>query len=403
MSHWMFEMLPEGAFEPRPGGGMRLHGGKGGSQQMQAPDPALVAAQIKSMGIQDSAIEQMLNTSNEMLPLQKQQLQFGLDTSKAAYGQSQQDREYALQKRGQYDLAIQPLINESRDFNEEERAAELYGKSSADIAQQAGLARGQIQRQMDRRGVNPSDGMSFAMERQSAMDEALSKALAGSKAREAAMVEGRGLKTNLVNTLAGFPSQASGLSASGAGYGAAGIGMTNSSLAGMNSGYGSAGGVAGQMGSNAAGMYGTQANAYLNEKNMNQSGNNAIWGALGNVAGRALFGTFGTSDASAKTNIRGLKPGAALEAVKAIDSGRSWRYKPDSGHDDGQTHVGPMAQDVNRVLGDEVAPGGRRIDLVSLNGLNMAATKELAEKVDDLSNTVSTLFRGGLKQGGAHA
>lgn len=400
MSHWMFEMLPEGAFEPRPGGGMRLHGGKGGSQQMQAPDPALVAAQIKSMGIQDSAIEQMLNTSNEMLPLQKQQLQFGLDTSKAAYGQSQQDREYALQKRGQYDLAIQPLINESRDFNEEGRAAELYGKSSADIAQQADLARGQIQRQMDRRGVNPSDGMSFAMERQSAMDEALSKAMAGSKAREAATLEGRGLKTNLVNTLAGFPSQAAGLSASGAGYGAAGIGMANSSLTGMNSGYGSAAGAAGQMGSNATGMYGTQANAYLQEQNMNQNANNAIWGALGNVAGMGLFKF---SDVNAKTNIRGMKPGAALEAVKAIDSGQSWEYKPDSdAADGGQTHVGPMAQDVNRVLGDEVAPGGKQIDLVSLNGLNMAATKELAEKVDHLSGVVSSLFKGGLRQGATH-
>ena len=70
MSHWMFEMLPEGAFEPRPGGGMRLHGGKGGSQQMQAPDPALVAAQIKSMGIQDDAIEKIMANNDMMQPIQ---------------------------------------------------------------------------------------------------------------------------------------------------------------------------------------------------------------------------------------------------------------------------------------------------------------------------------------------
>ena len=400
MSHWMFEMLPEGAFEPRPGGGMRLHGGKGGGQQMQAPDPALVAAQIKSMGIQDSVIEQMLRTSNEMLPLQKQQLQFGLDSSRTAYEQSQQDREYALQKRGQYDRALQPLVNEAATFDEGSRADELYGKAAADIAQQAGSARDQMRRQQGRTGVNPSDGMAASMERQSSMDEALAKAMAGSRAREAAKIEGRGLKANLVNTLAGFPSQASGLSASGAGYGAAGINMANSSLTGMNSGYGSAAGVAGQMGSNAMNAYGTQANAYLNEKNMNQNANNAVWGALGNVAGMGLFKL---SDVNAKTNIRGLKPGAALEAVKAIDSGQSWKYKPDSdAADGGQTHVGPMAQDVNRVLGDEAAPGGEQIDLVSLNGLNMAATKELAEKVDHLSGVVSSLFKGGLRQGAIH-
>lgn len=400
MSHWMFEMLPEGAFEPRPGGGMRLHGGKGGSQQMQAPDPALVAAQIKSMGIQDDAIEKIMANNDMMQPIQLEQLKFGLDASKTAYNQFQDDRNYGLAKRGQYDLAIQPLANESRDFNEEERAAELYGKSAADIAQQAGLARGQIQRQMDRRGVNPSDGMSFAMERQSAMDEALSKALAGSKAREAAKTEGRAVRYNLANILGGFPAQVSGLAANGTGFGTAGINAANATLSGMNGGAAAGAQLAAQMGYNANSMYATQANAHLQEQRMYENSNNAIWGALGNVAGRALFG----SDVSAKTDIRGLKPGAALEAVKAIDSGQSWKYKPDSdAADGGQTHVGPMAQDVNRVLGDEVAPGGRRIDLVSLNGLNMAATKELAEKVDDLSNTVSTLFRGGLKQGGAHA
>ena len=398
MSHW-FEMLPEEAFRPRPGGGMALYK-KGGSQQMQAPDPALVAAQIKSMGIQDDAIEKIMANNDMMQPIQLEQLKFGLDASKTAYNQFQDDRNYGLAKRGQYDLAIQPLVNESRDFNEEERAAELYGKSAADIAQQAGLARGQIQRQMDRRGVNPSDGMSFAMERQSAMDEALSKALAGSKAREAAKTEGRAVRYNLVNTLGGFPAQVSGLAANGAGFGTAGINAANATLSGMNGGAAAGAQLAAQMGYNANSMYATQANAHLQEQRMHENSNNAIWGALGNVAGQLLS----RSDVSAKTDIRGLKPGAALEAVKAIDSGQSWKYKPDSdAADGGQTHVGPMAQDVNRVLGDEVAPGGRRIDLVSLNGLNMAATKELAEKVDDLSNTVSTLFRGGLKQGGTHA
>ena len=398
MSHW-FEMLPEEAFRPRPGGGMALYK-KGGSQQMQAPDPALVAAQIKSMGIQDDAIEKIMANNDMMQPIQLEQLKFGLDASKTAYNQFQDDRNYGLAKRGQYDLAVQPLVNESRDFNEEGRAAELYGKSAADIAQQAGLARGQIQRQMDRRGVNPSDGMSFAMERQSAMDEALSKALAGSKAREAAKTEGRAVRYNLANILGGFPAQVSGLAANGTGFGTAGINAANATLSGMNGGAAAGAQLAAQMGYNANSMYATQANAHLQEQRMYENSNNAIWGALGNVAGRALFG----SDVSTKTDIRGLKPGAALEAVKAIDSGQSWKYKPDSdAADGGQTHVGPMAQDVNRVLGDEVAPGGRRIDLVSLNGLNMAATKELAEKVDDLSNTVSTLFRGGLKQGGTHA
>ena len=46
---------------------------------------------------------------------------------------------------------------------------------------------------------------------------------------------------------------------SGAGFGASGTTIANQGLAGMNSGYGAAGTMAGQLGSNATGMFGAQA------------------------------------------------------------------------------------------------------------------------------------------------
>ena len=55
MYNAFFDMAPEGAFEPRPGGSMRLHGGKGGSSA-PPPDPRLVEAQIKSMAYQDKFV-----------------------------------------------------------------------------------------------------------------------------------------------------------------------------------------------------------------------------------------------------------------------------------------------------------------------------------------------------------
>lgn len=398
MSTWMFDLLPEEAFQPKPGGGMRLY--RKGGQTAAAPDPALIAAQIKSMGIQDDVIQQIMANNQDMLPLQRQQLQFGLDSAKTAYQQSQEDRTYALGKRGQYDAAQQPLIDEATSFDEESRGNELYGRAAADIAQQADAARGQTQRQMSRMGVNPSDGKTMEVARKSSMDEALAKAMAGSRAREAAKVEGRGLKTNLVNTLAGFPSQAAGLSGNGVNFGAAGINMTNASAAGVNSGLTAAGGLAGQMGSNATNMYTAQGNFNLsNQKLANEDPYSALYGMAGSVAGSFLR----SSDVNAKTNIRGLRPGAALEAVKAIDSGQSWQYKPDSdAADGGQTHVGPMAQDVNAVLGEQAAPGGKAIDLVTLNGVNMAATRELAQEVDALKAGMARMFHGGLRANNAH-
>lgn len=71
---WMFDMLPEGAFEPRPGGGMRLHGGKGGGAP--APDPRLIEAQIKSLGVQDDVIQRVIGNSERLQPLQEEQLPF---------------------------------------------------------------------------------------------------------------------------------------------------------------------------------------------------------------------------------------------------------------------------------------------------------------------------------------
>lgn len=60
----------------------------------------------------------------------------------------------------------------------------------------------------------------------------------------------------------------------------------------------------------------------------------------------------------------------------------NWKYKPGEG--DGESHDGPMAQEVNKNLGEESAPGGKKIDLVSLNGAAMAAVKHLGDKVESI-------------------
>ena len=50
----------------------------------------------------------------------------------------------------------------------------------------------------------------------------------------------------------------------------------------------------------------------------------------------------------------------------------------------GAKHTGPMAQDVQRTMGDKVAPKGKKIDLVSMNGITIAAVQGLSQKVDRL-------------------
>ena len=325
MSKAFFEMAPEGAFEPRPGGGMRLHGGKGSSAP--PPDPRLIEAQIKSMGIQDDVIQRIMRQSESMQPLQQAQMEFGLQTARTAYDQSQQDREWTLGKRAQLDAAQRPLLDMASSYNEDDRRAQMYGEATADITQAFDSAEAQGMRTMSRMGVNPNDGKMAAMVNQNNISEALAKAAAGSKASEAARAEGIQLKSNAANMLSGYPSMGMQNTAAGAGFGASGLGLANAGAAGMNAGFNAAGGMAGQMGQNATSMYGAQA-SYKNSQDQIAASSNPFAALLG--AGAQLgAAAIGKSDRRLKKDIKQVgrdeRTGLNLYAFRYIN-GDSKRY-----------------------------------------------------------------------------
>jgi hypothetical protein len=87
----------------------------------------------------------------------------------------------------------------------------------------------------------------------------------------------------------------------------------------------------------------------------------------------------GSSDVNKKTNIQEPK-GSVLEKLRNLAI-KTWNYKPE--YEDGgeTTNMGPMAQDLKKNFGEEVAPGGTTIDLVNANGVVMKAIQELDDKV----------------------
>lgn len=94
---------------------------------------------------------------------------------------------------------------------------------------------------------------------------------------------------------------------------------------------------------------------------------------------RLLDDNIVSSDINVKRNISSISPKDALEAVKKTKI-YNWFYKLGKG--DQQPHTGPMAQDVNNHLGEEAAPGGTKIDLTTMNGVNMAAIQALKDEHD---------------------
>lgn len=79
--------------------------------------------------------------------------------------------------------------------------------------------------------------------------------------------------------------------------------------------------------------------------------------------------------------LKRLNPQRAVDGFKKTKL-FNWIYKPGVG--DEEEHTGPMAQDVQRNFGNEVAPEGKSIDLQSMNGAVMAGMQQLATDVDEL-------------------
>lgn len=282
MSKWMFEMLPLGAFEQRPGGGMRLHGGKGSNAP--PPDPALIAAQIKSMGIQDDAIQRIMKTADDLAPLQKQQMQQGIAATERAMQESLADRTYSLERRGQLTGFQDKAIDRANEFDSGIKGEEYAAQGVADVGMQAEAARQAQTRQQQRMGVNPSSGKALALQSQMGMAEALGKASASNIGRTQARNEGIALEDRASNMLAGYPAMGMQTTGAGAQYGSAGLGIANSGLAGMTAGANSMASVAGAMGSNATSMYGAQA-SYKNQQDQIAASSDPFNTILGAAAG----------------------------------------------------------------------------------------------------------------------
>lgn len=359
MSKWFYEMLPEGAFEPRAGGKMRLHGGKGGNSA-PPPDPRLVEAQIRSMGIQDGAIQAMLANTADMAPLQKEQMRAGIDAARLAQNQSQEDRDWMLTRRGGLSDLQDKLVSDAGTFNTEGRANELAGKAMADVNQGFASAEGQQARSMARMGVNPSSGKAMAMGNQTAIAKAAALAAAGTGARTQAKQEGYALTDRATNALAGYPAMSMQATGAGAQYGASGAALATQGLAGLNSGFGAAGSLAGQMGQNATNMYGTQSRDYYADQ-----GGDSFGSILGGLGGLAAGGAklWALSDRRLKENIVqvGVHEATGLPLYEFSYLNSQTRYR------------GVMADDVAKVAPEAVRREERGFDSVNyaLLGIEM--------------------------------
>lgn len=318
---------------------MGMYGGGGGSSA-PPPDPRLTEAQIKSLGIQDSAIEQVLANSRDLAPLQKRQLMDSITRGDTLYGQSQEDRTYGLQRRGVLTGLQDRLVTDANSFNEPDRQEQMAAQAQADVTSAYGNSAGQLARGMERSGVNVGSGKYMALQNQNMLSQAAASASAANKTRQAARLEGFQLTDRATNAFSGYPSSTAGSVGTGLSTAGFGLASANSGLAGLNSGYGAAGGMAGQMGSNAANMYGAMGN-YKSQQDKIASEQSDPFGAILGKGLGAFATQYGTTLAGSD---RRLKEDIVL--VGRTQSGHNvytFRYKAG-----GPTVMGVMADEVER-------------------------------------------------------
>lgn len=146
----------------------------------------------------------------------------------------------------------------------------------------------------------------------------------------------------------------------------------------------------------AGNLYGSQANI------QQAGGGGGGLDALGNVVGQFAGSTAGSakiagwlSDENMKEDITTASPEQALKEVTDTPVSK-WKYAPSKlaeagipmGPEMEGEHTGPMAQKVNATMGEEAAPGGKKIDLISMNGKSMLAIQALDKKITKLAKMI---------------
>lgn len=360
-----------------------------------APDPLIGQAAAANAEVGREYLAWYKAKDAAEAPMRQEAANIALDMARKQIATSDKQAGYADDTRA-YELStFRPLEKkiaaDALGYDTAERRDSEAAQAQADVGTAADAARGNMVREVTSRGGDVNSGNFTAGLAGMGVREAAVQASAGNTARKNVETIGAAKLADAANLGRGIAS--TNATQTQLGLQAGNSGVNNAQVPGQMSNqqtaaYGAAAGTAMQGNSSAGQMMLGQYNA---TKETDNSG--ALLGAIGTVAG-AYFGgpagaaaggkigsSFGGSDKNSKKDRKPVGPELSLAAIRKLPV-ESWKYKPGAASDDGgKTHVGPMAQDVNRSLGNVTAPDGTKIDLISMNGHTINAVKALDKRL----------------------
>lgn len=277
------------------------------------------------------------------------------------------------------------IIADANSYDSQARKDEAVGKAVGDVTLAAARARDMEHTNLSRMGVNPMDGAygAGAGARETAIT--LGQAGAANRARTQVETIGAAKRNDAAALLRGLPGTQATAAQMALSGGNSSVGNATTALAPDRQAQitlGDAYSGARQGYSQAGNMYGDIARTEA-QSNSNDG--------LGGIANLAMAGKYIFSDENMKTDRKPVKGKVALAAARKLPV-ENWKYKKGSpGDDGGKTHMGPMAQDANAVMGDDAAPGGKLLDASATGALALAAVKELDKGQQRLQKQVIRL------------
>lgn len=278
------------------------------------------------------------------------------------------------------------IVADANNFDTAGRRTQAANEATAGVEGAFGRAQDDLARTLARSGAAPGGGRSQSLMQDAALKKAT--AVAGATTGAVKNVEQQGyarkmdaaaLGKGIVGNQATMQQIAQGGGAQAVAAAGAATGTAQSGAGLMQTGYSGA-----QQGlSNAGNLYSQAARA-------EQSANDGLMGGIGNIAGLAT--KLYMSDRTKKKGTgKPVSTEKALKGIVATPVDAGWTYDAAKGgtNDGGQPHDGPMAQQVQKHMGNKVAPGGKAIDVASMNGQLMAGMQELAKRMTKIEKRVA--------------
>lgn len=335
-----------------------------------------------------AAIDMAMKTANQQFDIAQQ----NADISK----------DYYDYQKGTFRPLEQGIVKAAEEYDTAARREQKAGQAVAGVNTQIDNARTAMRDRMAARGIDLGSGNMLAQEAAMAVQGGAAAAAAANKAREDVELQGYARKMDAANLGRGLASSQAtsagvALNAGNSSVGNAQVPVSigNQATAGVQQGIQQAIGgnaSAGSLYNAAAGIESATRgqNMQFVQSMVNGSGSSSNGAGGSSASGLAAF----MSDENVKDGTgKKMSPAKALGAILDTPVHEDWTYSPEKGGpDDGRMpHDGPMAQDVQKNMGDEVAPGGRAIDPISMNGVLMAGIQGLAKEVKAIKGAVKQM------------